>query len=82
MDPIGSREDEESNLFMQMGWGRIARKIANNGEFGRTQWGAEPDVGRVAHGVSARVDRLCALGNSLVPQIPQIIGRAIMAAHN
>jgi DNA (cytosine-5)-methyltransferase 1 len=43
-------------------------------------WGAEPDVGRVAHGVPARVDRLTGLGNAVVPQIPEIIGRAIMRA--
>lgn len=43
-------------------------------------WSAEPDVGRVAHGVAARVDRLRCLGNALVPQIPELIGRAILAA--
>ena len=43
-------------------------------------WGAEPDVGRVAHGVPRRVDRLRALGNAVVPQIPELIGRAIMRA--
>ena len=30
-------------------------------------WEVEPDVGRVAHGVSARVDRLRCLGNAVVP---------------
>jgi DNA (cytosine-5)-methyltransferase 1 len=65
---------------LQMGWGQIAREIADDGEFGRVQWGAEPDVGRVAHGVPARVDRLRSLGNAVVPQIPEIIGRAIMRA--
>ena len=30
-------------------------------------WGTEPDVGRVAHGVAARVDRLKAIGNGQVP---------------
>jgi DNA (cytosine-5)-methyltransferase 1 len=44
------------------------------------QWNAEPDVGRVAHGVSGRVDRLKQLGNAVVPQIPELIGRAILAA--
>ena len=34
-------------------------------------WATEPDVGRVAHGVPARVDRLRALGNAVVPQIPE-----------
>lgn len=43
-------------------------------------WLSEPDVGRVAHGVPSRVDRLRALGNAVVPQIPEIIGRAIIAA--
>jgi len=43
-------------------------------------WAAEPDVDRVAHGISQRVDRLRALGNSVVPQIPEMIGKAILAA--
>lgn len=43
-------------------------------------WEAEPDVGRVANGVPSRVDRLRALGNAVVPQIPEIIGRAILEA--
>ena len=43
-------------------------------------WRTEPDVGRVAHGVPARVDRLKGLGNAVVPQIPEMIGRAILAS--
>ena len=43
-------------------------------------WLSEPDVGRVANGVSNRVDRLRALGNAIVPQIAEIIGRAILTA--
>ncbi len=43
-------------------------------------WSAEPDVGRVADGVPARVDRLHGLGNAVVPQIPEILGRAILSA--
>jgi DNA (cytosine-5)-methyltransferase 1 len=35
-------------------------------------------VGRVAHGVPSRVDRLKCLGNSVVPQIPQMIGYQIL----
>jgi DNA (cytosine-5)-methyltransferase 1 len=42
-------------------------------------WAVEPDVGRVAHGVPARVDRLRALGNALVPQIAEHIGRRIVS---
>ena len=32
-------------------------------------WATEPDVGRVAHGVAARVDRLKAIGNGQVPSV-------------
>jgi DNA (cytosine-5)-methyltransferase 1 len=42
-------------------------------------WTIEPDVGRVAHGVSNRVDRLRCLGNAVVPQVAEVIGRAIVA---
>ena len=41
-------------------------------------WELEPDVGRVAHGVPKRVDRLKGLGNSLVPYIPYLIGKTIL----
>jgi DNA (cytosine-5)-methyltransferase 1 len=43
-------------------------------------WRVEPNVGRVAHGVSARVDRLRSLGNAVVPQVAEFIGRRILAA--
>ena len=35
---------------------------------GEGWWAVEPDVGRVAHGIPSRVDRLKALGNAVVPQ--------------
>ena len=44
------------------------------------KWAAEPNVGRVAHGVPARSHRLRCLGNAVVPQIPELIGRQIMEA--
>lgn len=40
-------------------------------------WAAEPSVGRVAHGIPRRVDRLKGLGNAIVPQIAQRIGETI-----
>jgi DNA (cytosine-5)-methyltransferase 1 len=43
-------------------------------------WLLEPDVGRVAHGVSNRVDRLRGLGNAVVPQVAEIVGRLVMKA--
>ncbi|MGA0170879.1 MAG: hypothetical protein ACO3JV_14495, partial [Pseudomonadales bacterium] len=45
-----------------------------------SRWRSEPNVGRVAHGVPNRVDRLRALGNAVVPQIPEMLGHAILAA--
>lgn len=45
-------------------------------------WDIESRVGRVAHGVPGRVDRLKQLGNAVVPQIVQQIGEAIMEAEN
>lgn len=41
-------------------------------------WTPEPDVGRVASGVPARVDRLRGLGNAVVPQVAEHVGRIIM----
>ena len=42
-------------------------------------WKVEPSVGRVANGVSNRVDRLRGLGNAVVPQVAEHIGRIIMS---
>jgi DNA (cytosine-5)-methyltransferase 1 len=33
------------------------------------RWSAEPDVGRMAHGIPGRVGKLRALGNAIVPQV-------------
>jgi DNA (cytosine-5)-methyltransferase 1 len=41
-------------------------------------WSAMPAVCRVDYGIPGTMDQLAALGNSVVPQIPEIIGRAIM----
>ena len=65
-------------------WGAAAQHALSGssskyGDRGRW-WLVEPDVGRVAHGVPQRVDRLRSLGNAVVPQIPEIIGRAIMTS--
>jgi DNA (cytosine-5)-methyltransferase 1 len=46
----------------------------------RRWWAIEPDVGRVADGVPARVDRLRCLGNAVVPQVAEFIGRRIVEA--
>ena len=60
---------------------QITRAYCKNGTKGGF-WYAEPNVGRVANGVPRRVDRLRGLGNAVVPQIPEFIGRAIMEWEN
>lgn len=42
-------------------------------------WSTEPAVGRVAHGIPHRVDRLRGLGNAIVPQIATFLGERILA---
>jgi DNA (cytosine-5)-methyltransferase 1 len=43
-------------------------------------WQSEPGIRRVVDGVPAFVDRITCLGNAVVPQIPEMIGRAIALA--
>ena len=43
-------------------------------------WTTEPNVGRVAHGIPQRVDRLRGLGNAVVPQVVEWIGWRIVEA--
>ena len=51
--------------------GRVGRPLeeqfGGSGIGASEWWQSEPDVGRVAHGVAARVDRLKAIGNGQVP---------------
>jgi DNA (cytosine-5)-methyltransferase 1 len=49
--------------------------------FDGTPWAEEPGVGRVAYGVPNGMDRNRGLGNAVVPQVAELIGRAIIAAH-
>lgn len=45
------------------------------------RWPCEPALLGVDDGIPNRMDRVKALGNSLLPQIPEMIGRAILEAH-
>jgi DNA (cytosine-5)-methyltransferase 1 len=45
-------------------------------------WTIEPPVGRVANGIPGRVDRLRSLGNAVVPQVVEWIGRMIVEIDN
>ena len=57
---------------------RLGRRGGPLQESGRDGiWAAEPNVGRVANGVPHRVDRLRALGNAVVPQVAEHVGRQL-----
>ena len=60
---------EEETIFMRY------RK-----RFRKAYWQVEPTVARVVDGFPGRVDRVKQLGNAVVPQIPELIGRAICQA--
>lgn len=77
--PSAMRRQER--LGRQAGWGRFARSWLLGSA---SSWLAptndneiRSEFVRVLDGVANRVDRLGSLGNSLVPQIPELIGRAI-----
>ena len=56
--------------------------LADSRRRSQKQWAVEPDVGRVAHGIPARVDRLRGLGNAVVPQVVEYLGRCVMEYEN
>jgi len=80
----GSRED--ASHTNRTGSQRLGseHELRNSEEEKQTRrigwWDVEPDVGRVAYGVSGRVHRLKGLGNAIVPQIAEEIGKAIINA--
>jgi len=42
-----------------------------------SRWDVEPNLGRVANGVSNRVDRIKCCGNAVVPQVAEVFAEAI-----
>jgi DNA (cytosine-5)-methyltransferase 1 len=71
---LGNGENEEIQSRGQTSNSSSARETSQG------WWSVEPNVGRVAHGVSGRVHRLKGLGNSIVPQIVEEIGKALIKA--
>lgn len=59
----------------------INAEVAQLSEVCRGLWGAGNYARaiRISNGLSDRMDRLSSLGNAVMPQIPEMIGRAIMA---
>lgn len=69
----GGEEVPDANGWGGLPWGLGRKQCTSSDEEDRerirTLWAAEPDVGRMAHGVAARVDRLKATGNGQVPAV-------------
>lgn len=74
-----SDDQNGGGCAVQMGRLSIAREVAHDGQLGRTEWPVEPAVGRMAHGVAHRVDRLTALGNGQVPRVAATAWRMLSA---
>lgn len=49
---------------------------------GRGWWTTEPGMGRVAYGFPGRLDRLRGLGNAVVPQVAERVGRIVIEQLN
>jgi DNA (cytosine-5)-methyltransferase 1 len=81
--PIGQEHaaaQRGSRWLPEPGVGRVDDGLSRGLHEAGLNWPPEPeDVPRVAIGVPDRVNRLKGLGNAVVPQIPEMIGRAIMA---
>ena len=83
-----ANSDDERLQRQWQGSGQFSQTINSTSESSNRQqgsggqgwWSVEPNVGRVAHGVPGRVHRLKGLGNSIVPQIVEEIGKAIIQA--
>ena len=66
---------EGSGRELPRWWSEFARSaVSTNG-----QWACEPELDRVVDGLPNWSHRVAALGNAVVPQIPELIGRAIMS---
>jgi DNA (cytosine-5)-methyltransferase 1 len=76
-DPPREGLEGSGNVTGENRCGKEARLFGCGGKSEWRHWEFEPELGRVAHGIPNRVDRLRGLGNAIVPQIAEWIGRWI-----
>jgi|TARA_Y100001937_G_scaffold76309_1_gene103648 DNA (cytosine-5)-methyltransferase 1 len=75
---LGQHNEMGSRVFENS-----SKSYTSSNKIGKENWwGFEPRVGRVVDGIPDRVDRIKCLGNSVVPQIPYLIGLSILQAIN
>jgi hypothetical protein len=66
---MADSQSEGLEGWNEQGAGRLDGRSGQGRESEQGWWEFEPNVGRVAHGVAARVDRLKAIGNGQVPSV-------------
>ena len=62
----------------ETGWREQPTNRSSNATCEAGIWPAEPAMGRMANGIPRRVDRLRGLGNAVVPQVAEVVGRRVM----
>jgi len=81
---VANNGSERDGIIGSQGVAREARQFRGHNtrretsNVSRQWWEVEPNVGRVAHGIPSRVDRLRGLGNAVVPQVAELIGRMVV----
>jgi len=66
---LEKRQGQDTSGARANGWPELVRS---------EWWESEPAVGRVDNGIPARVDRLRGLGNAVVPQVAEYVGRRVV----
>lgn len=74
---LWSSGEQESHAYVQK---ELLMRLSER--FRETYWKTESGLDRVVDGIPNRMDRIKQLGNSVVPQIPELIGIAIMESEN
>ena len=82
VDGNGQEKDQGRKGQSFTEFSKASEDVAQRSQDDWGQWLTEPSVGRVAHGISGRVDRLKQLGNSIVPQVAAQLFRAIKEVEN
>lgn len=67
------RESRCREVSQELGRSRLRNREAQDG-----CWTTEPDLARMADGIPLQMDRIKCLGNAVVPQVAEFIGRRIM----
>jgi DNA (cytosine-5)-methyltransferase 1 len=78
-EELHSNDGEHNNRSYKKSRGQVFEFGNKGSNRGTAMWLPEPSVGRVAHGIPQRVDRLKSLGNAIVPQTVVPIMQCIKA---